>query len=122
MTNQEIINSPAFKLLNHMIDEKLRYIQTYMPYILVSVQRSFSESGYKTTVCTRTSQEGEVYVDLPAGLSALQMVAENIQDLIKVEEEIHELQRQKLRLLNDYDYTRGDDSEQKKIFGDGNAA
>lgn len=118
MTEQEIINSSAFKVLNHMIDEKADYIVNYLPFIKDEVNRLFDGgTKYKGSLRTRTYEEGSTEVDLPASLHDLERIAEMIQNVIRSEKEIGDLQRQKLRLLNDYDFTHGDDSEQKKIFG-----
>lgn len=118
MTKQEIIKSSAFKVLNHMIDEKANYVVTYLPFIKDEVNRLFDpETKYKGYLRTRTHEEGATEIDLPASLHDLKRVAEMIQDVIRSEKEIGDLQRQKLRLLNDYDFTHGDDTEQKKIFG-----
>jgi hypothetical protein len=118
MTNQEIIDSSAFKVLNHMIDTKVSFIESSLPYIKRETDYAFEgDYKYKSYLTTRVHDEGGDSVDLPVDLSKLKRIAEIIQDVIRTEEEINELQRQKLRLLNDYDFTHGDDSEQKKIFG-----
>lgn len=118
MTNQEIIDSSAFKVLNHMIDTKVSFIQSSLPYIKQEMDFVFNGSyTYKSFLSTRTDEEGDGIVDLPVDLDKLNRVAQLIQGVIRTEQEINELQRQKLRLLNDFDFTRGDDSEQKKIFG-----
>jgi hypothetical protein len=118
MTEQEIINSQAFKLLNHMIDQKTDYVTKMLPWIKDEANRLYEpDSGYKSYVTTRTHQEGATQVDLPVNLLYLDQLADQIKEMSKVAQEINELQRQKLRLLNDYDFTHGDDTEQKKIFG-----
>jgi hypothetical protein len=118
MTNQEIIDSSAFKVLNHMIDDKVASIQGKLSYIKNEVDFVFEGNyQYKSYVKTRVHEEGGDSIDLPVDLDKLNRIAQIIQDVIRTEQEINELQRQKLRLLNDYDFTHGDDSEQKKIFG-----
>ena len=118
MNEQEIINSSAFKVLNHMIDEKADYITRYLPYFKDEVNRLFEpETKYKDYLRTRTHSEGATEIDLPVSLYDLKSLVERLNDVFKQAEEIGDLQRQKLRLLNDYDFTHGDDSEQKKIFG-----
>lgn len=120
MTEQEIINSSAFKVLNHMIDQKADYIARCLPYIKDEVNRLFDpDTKYKGYLRTRTHAEGATEIDLPASLYDLKRISEMIDELAEAEKQIGDLQRQKLRLLNDYDFTHGDDSEQKKIFGEG---
>lgn len=118
MTEQEIMDSSAFKVLNHMIDEKASRIINYLPWFKDEVNRLFSEdTEYKGYITTRTYEEGNTKINMPARLHDLRSLVTSLNRVIDHEEEIAELQRQKLRLLNDYDFTHGDDSEQKKIFG-----
>lgn len=118
MTEEEIINSSAFKVLNHMIDEKADYILRCLPFIKDEVNRLFDpEIKFKGYLRTRTYEEGATEIDLPASLHDLKRISDLINELTSAEQQIGDLQRQKLRLLNDYDFTHGDDSEQKKIFG-----
>lgn len=118
MNEQEIINSSAFKVLNHMIDKKADYITRYLPFFKDEVNRLFEpETKYKGYLSIRTHDEGATKIDLPVSLHELKSLVERLNDVFKQAEEIGDLQRQKLRLLNDYDFTHGDDSEQKKIFG-----
>jgi hypothetical protein len=119
MDNKEILESSAFKVLNHMIDEKAEQIVAYLPYIQEEVNRIYNDKSGNilTYLQTRTYEEGDDTVNIPVALHQLKRIGEIIDDLLKAEEEIRALQRQKLRLLNDYDFTKGDDTEQKKIFG-----
>jgi hypothetical protein len=118
MTNEEIINSSAFNVLNHMIDEKADLIIRYLPWFKDEVNRLFSpEAKYKGCLRTRTHEEGADEIDLPVNIYDLKSLIDRLTDVLKDAEQIGELQRQKLRLLNDYDFTHGDDTEQKKIFG-----
>lgn len=118
MTEQEIIQSSAFKVLNHMIDEKADYITRYLPWFKDEVNRLFEpETKYKGYLRTRTHEEGATEIDLPVSLHDLKNLVERLNEVFKTADEIGDLQRQKLRLLNDYDFTHGDDSEQRKIFG-----
>ncbi len=125
MTEKEIIDSQAFRLLNHMIDQKVDYVTKVIPWIKDEVNRLYDPDygSYKSYIIFRTYEEGnvnqeETTVDLPVSLHELARISDYIQEIIKVDKEIGELQRQKLRLLNDYDFTHGDDTEQKKIFGE----
>lgn len=124
LTEQEIINSQAFKVLNHMIDQKVDYITKVLPWIKDEVNRLYDPNygDYKGYITYRTYEEGQVnkeetQVDLPVSLHQLKNISEYIQEVIQLEKEIGDLQRQKLRLLNDYDFTHGDDTEQKAVFG-----
>lgn len=119
MTEQEIINSQVFKLINHQIDEKAEYVRRVLPWLKEEMNRLFdsNEGRYKSYLRTRTYEEGEMEVDLPVSLPDLQRLAARIEEIIQTEKQISELQRWKLRLLNDYDFTKGDDTLQKKIFG-----
>ena len=101
-----------------MIDEKAEYITRYLPFFKDEVNRLFEpETKYKGYLRTRTHAEGATEIDLPASLHDLKSLVERMGEVLKQAEEINDLQRQKLRLLNDYDFTHGDDSEQRKIFG-----
>ena len=120
MTEQEIMESSAFKVLNHMIDQKAEYITNYLPWFKDEVNRLFDreqEAKCKDYLSTRTYEEGDTNVELPVRLHDLKSLVERLGEVFKQAEEINDLQRQKLRLLNDYDFTHGDNSEQRKIFG-----
>lgn len=124
MNTQEIIDSQAFRLLNHMIDQKVDYVTKMLPWIKDEMNRLYDPNygSYKGYITFRTYEEGqasgeETQIDLPVSLHQLKNISDYIQEIIQLEKEIGDLQRQKLRLLNDYDFTRGDDSEQKAIFG-----
>lgn len=119
MTNQEIIDSSAFKVLNHMIDQKAKGLASRALHIKDEMNRLYEPGygGYNTFITVRTHDEGKKQIDLPVNLFELNRLADSIKEMTKLEQEINELQRQKLRLLNDYDFTHGDDSEQKKVFG-----
>jgi hypothetical protein len=119
MTEQEIINSQAFKLLNHMIDQKVGYVTKMLPWVKNEMERLYApeNGGYNGYVTSRTYQEGDIKVDLPVNLHYLDKLADYIKEIVQTDRQINDLNRQKLRLLNDYDFTHGDDTEQKKIFG-----
>jgi len=106
MTEQEIIESSAFKVLNHMIDEKAEYITRYLPFFKDEVNRLFEpETKYKGYLRTRTHAEGATEIDLPASLHDLKSLVERMGEVLKQAEEINDLQRQKLRLLNGANHT-----------------
>ena len=118
ITNQEIIDSTAFKILNHMIDEKAQFIEGFLPFFKDEVNRLFDTAPQRfiPRLGTRTFEEGDASVTLPVGLPELKQLVDGLGAVFRAEDQLRELQRQKLRLLNDYDFTATAD-EQKKIFG-----
>ena len=117
MTNEEIMNSQVFKFINHMIDDKASRLKYHCKELK---NRIDYEPSYPSQVDTRLEEEvrGRAPVELTFEIPAIkQMIEYHWANIVQLEREINELQREKLRLLNDYDFTKGDDSFQKEIFG-----
>lgn len=111
----EIVGSEAFRAINLLIDEKAADLAVWMTSFKTKTDATFNSKG---SVRVRTSREpGEPERDLPAHPHALLSALDGHLDAIRrISDEINSLQRYKLRLLNDYDFTHGDDAAQKAVF------
>lgn len=117
MTDEEIMNSHVFKFINHRIDDKASRLILHCNELK---NRINYEPKYPSQVDTRLEQEvrGRAPVELTIEIPAIKQAIEyHWTNIVQLEREINELQREKLHLLNDYDFTKGDDSFQKEIFG-----
>lgn len=113
-TKAKILKSQAFKVLNHLIDSKAQNLLFTLGIITTRFQYATEQKDF---VRVRTYEEGEDEVELPLAMHELKSIRNFIDEVLSEETQINELQKQKLRLLNDYDFTGGDDSEQRLIFG-----
>jgi len=118
LTNEEIINSQAFKILNHMIDTEVENITNLLKSLKDDVEYLFNTTKVNDSIQTRTHEEGRNKVTLP--VSSLHDLEETLSYILEnidfSQRTIQNLQVQKLVLLNDWDYTRGDNKIQNKIF------
>ncbi len=118
-TAAEIVTSDAFRAINLLIDEKAKELLMWLDHCRVGVGRAF-DAPYKTALGIRVSYEGSDRLreerDLPCDLHALKLAVSSVETADKLMGEIGDLQRFKLRLLNDYDFTHGDASEQLAVF------
>ncbi|SRR6266446_3772302 len=115
MTEQEIINSEAFRAINLLIDKKAEELESWIENFKDRVDRAFMKKGYvNTRVSSESKSRGRK--ELGAEIYAIKELFDIIEYIQKDEVVISELQRLKLRLLNDYDFTHGDDTEQRKVF------
>jgi hypothetical protein len=70
-------------------------------------------------ISVKTSyEEGSGYAPLPLNIHVLEQIRDLIENIMRLRDEVGDLQRQKLRLLNDYDFTHGDKTDQKRVFGE----
>lgn len=116
MTDDEIINSNVFKLINHMIDQHVSNLKYYSS----SAARHYRDGEY-STISTRIYQEdkdtrGDINVSID--ITNIDDILRSARNIGYHVESIRYLQRIKCELLNDYDFTHGDGILQKKIFGD----
>lgn len=118
MTEQEIINSQAFKAINLLIEQKANELRSYLKAGRDRIEYAHTGAQYKTELRMFTYEEGHgKNQELDCWLHDAQAGAEMILHAATLEKEIGDLLRFKLRLLNDYDFTHGDDAEQKAVFG-----
>lgn len=115
MDNKDIVNSQAFKIINKIIDDKILIMQNAIFFIRDILSR---KSEFNEKIHTRIHEEGTVFVDLGVPNDYVQNIAYWSNEYKKAYEEITNLQKFKLHLINDYDFTHGDDSLQKEIFGE----
>lgn len=78
----------------------------------------FLVGAMKDHIYTRTHEEGGTYVETVVNIGAISQVRFYMDEYEKTKREISDLMSQKCTLLNDWDYTKGDDTAQKEIFGD----
>jgi hypothetical protein len=114
-----ILASPVLKALNLLIDQKLASLKMWQASIKGRMER-FTSPEYTphAVVRTRTHAEGGTEHRLLFSQQDLKDFRDIIAWATADEETIRELQQFKLRLLNDYDFTHGDNSEQLAVFGE----
>lgn len=119
MNEEDIVKSPVFRALNLMIDSKVGDLQIWIRVFKERVDQAYAESEYGT-IDARVSYEDRNRKPVPLGASVvlLKQLADFIPDIVQLDKEIGELQRFKLRLLNDHDFTHGDPEDQKAVFGE----
>ena len=114
-----LIKSQAFVVLNILIDTKIAEIRMRVEEVKFRINR---ESKYETEISVRTyeerGREHKEEVGIGCNLQDFEIAAENIARIHSLRNEIGELQRFKFRLLDDYDFTKGDNSDQVAVFGE----
>lgn len=114
----EIVTSQVFKAINLLIDEKAQELAMWQRWVIEDIERRVREGGQ---IDTRVSYEeggrekGEV--KLPFDSLRLSALQDTLASIHALEGEIEGLMKFKLQLLNDYDFTHGDPSIQRAIFG-----
>lgn len=121
---KKIVESEAFRAINLLVDQKIDELDRLLLFLKDRMLfLAENKDKYPLQVTKRVSYEGrdgrtpETHT-LSMNVQELKRIAETIDDTLKLQSQIADLQAFKLRLLNDYDYTRDDDSEQKEVFGD----
>lgn len=123
MTEKDIIDSQVFKALNLLIDQKTEELKYALTEFKDRVDRAYTPSKYGgTRVITRTSYErprnSNGDIDLAVNISDLFKSCDYYKNTITfLQQEISDISDLKLRLLNDYDFTHGNNSEQHIVFG-----
>jgi len=123
MTTAEILGSESFRLLNTLIDEAVGEVQGYDRMIQDTCRRiaglNPENPSHTQELRARTYEEQQAGAENPSTLD-LGIQIKNLAEMQNLRENlvkrIGELQVAKLRLLNDYDFTRGDDSFQRAIL------
>lgn len=122
---EKIINSEVFKAINLLIDQHYGELIRTQAVIKKRMEHLLRERphGMRVEISTRVSYERgsitrpEDHKELLFSLPELRELGDFIRRVEREEEAIHSLMRYKLRLLNDYDFTHGDPSEQFSVFG-----
>lgn len=113
---QRIVDSDAFKALNVLIDQSAEELAQYLLGFQDRLTDCFKHPS-EIPVRVSYENEGRVSKPLPADPAALLQTFEHMLERIRLlKDRVNDLQRFKLRLLNDYDFTHGDDSEQRAVF------
>lgn len=113
MREKQIIASEAFRAINLLIDRKALELAHWMNVFYDRVAEAYAVTGH---ISTRVHSEGKKRQSLPGELYRLHDMDDTLKYIRNLEREIGELQRYKLRLLNDYDFTHGDPAEQREVF------
>lgn len=114
-----ILESEAFRALNQLIDQHLASLKQWEHIIEDQMKRLLS-APVKHTISIRTYEEIKGYEkDATTRFQHrdLEQLSDCIASINRDREAIGELLRYKLRLLNDYDFTHGDNTEQLHVFG-----
>lgn len=124
ITTEQILGSSAWRLLTRLIDQKARYLQDIINRFpeMVKTQYAPENHRYKATVDTKVWEEqddniagdGELPIDISAG--EFERFRYYLDEAQKLDKEISVLRRLKLELLNDWDFTKGDDSLQRYVI------
>lgn len=124
MENSEIVKSQAFAVINLLIDQKVQTIAYYIDDLKYRVTPP-ADGGWKYpfSLTTRVSYErvdrddnGEHVFNI--NHDSIERMKWVIQEIERERQMVEELTRFKLKLLNDYDFTKGDNELQQKIFGE----
>jgi len=123
MTTSEILESQSFRLLNTLIDEAVSEVQGYDRMIQDTCGRIAGmdpdNPAHTEELRARTYEERQAGAENPSTLD-LGIQIKNLAEMQNIREQlvkrIAEFQVAKLRLLNDYDFTKGDDSFQRAIL------
>lgn len=117
---QRIVESEAFRAINLLIDQKAAALAQAISGFRARVDAVYSSEGKAgvAAVSVRVSCEpgGRTARRLAAEPVFLKDLAGHLQEIERLDREVGDLQRFKLRLLNDYDFTSGDDSQQRAVF------
>jgi hypothetical protein len=112
--SENIVNSQAFAVINMQIDEKVDQLRNACSEIAFRVNQEPKFGPIRINV--RTVDEGEKQIEILFNISWIDSIIEYADQIKRLPIEIKDLQALKLRLLNDYDFTKGDSSDQEKIF------
>lgn len=113
-----ILASDVFKYINWKIDSKVAQLDQVTETIL---KYQFQESRAYIIPIRIAEEKGldTFKPDIPIKVlpTSHEYLSFLFTEITRLRSEIDELQRDKCVLINDYDYTHGDDKVQKSIFG-----
>ena len=126
-----IIDSLAFKAINQLIDQQAVGLRAVTYAFKLRVLQMLGERPHgipEPIIETRVSDEIErpfsrfladkPHVKLAVDLLDMKQLQWYLDEAGRLERSIQELSRYKLRLLNEYDFTKGDTTEQFAVFGE----
>ncbi len=123
MTRSEILDSPAVRMLNLLIDKKAQEMVLYGTMLQTragSDRANSQNSGDGVSVRTYDERKGKEdgfgYVVVPVSAHNANDLRDYCDRLIKLDQEINELQRAKLNLVRDCDFNDGG-AAQIAVFG-----
>jgi len=114
MEDSQIVKSEAFRALNLMVDRAARDAVGWTGMLIDLAKRA---PEYQDDIATRTYEEGSAAVSLPITQADIRRIRDMANDALAAIEVVNSVQVMKLRLLNDYDFTKGDDSDRAAVFG-----
>ena len=118
----KIYETSAWKALNFIIDDKIATLQRATIVVMELCKTNSEPVPYKRSdvVINRVTfdEGGSDDFALNVSLRDLDWLAEQIENLSKLKDEISDLQRYKLSLANDWDYTKGNDRMKREVLGD----
>jgi hypothetical protein len=114
-----IVESEAFRAINLLLDQKSEQLAQSIVGLRGRIDQCYSKTpGVPTDFQLRVSAEPEKKV-IKLAADPVMLISDlrvALEGLSQVYQEITSLKRFKLRLLNDYDFTHGDDTEQRQVF------
>lgn len=127
MQQQEAIDSSAYKILNSMIQDKVDEMKSLLKVLNFRFQQAkkptyydYSKKEhivYKPTLRVGVSFDKKEEINIPFDIRSLESVQSLIEDIIKLQKEIDDLNREKLYLVQaDGDWQDGG-RRSKRVFG-----
>jgi hypothetical protein len=119
-----LVQTEVFRALNLLIDHHAGNVLRWQAHIKAQMEHALrADHTHRPGLATRVSYERPNTTSTDSSLlifekSILKAIAESIQEAMQSEAMVGELMRFKLRLLNDYDFSHGDASEQIAVFGE----
>ena len=123
MTEQDVVDSQAFKVINYMIDKKVGELNAWMLTFQDRVNITFNkDTNYGPYIRTRIHCEdprnnGRNH-PLPAHAHQFKDFDYMLAEIKRLETDIGDLQRLKCELTGDWDFCHGDLSAMKAVFGE----
>jgi hypothetical protein len=119
--NKMILQSESFRALNVFIDNQAKHLVWLHEVLKHRMERILQPSKYgaEPTISTRSAQEDENNDEIPLLFESRDFdnIINHMKEIKETESLIGQLVLYKIRLLNDWDFTKGDNSEQIAVFG-----
>jgi hypothetical protein len=131
MKREDAINSPAYKMLQSMIDDRVGELKSWMQGLDLRIEQAKKPSYYSRNHKTGENEEhfykpmldvgvsfDEVQeIEIPYEIRGLKIIADSIAYIVKLETEIGDLNREKLYLIQADGDWQDDGRRSKKVFG-----
>lgn len=120
ISTEQIVSSESFRALNVLVEQAASELQQSLLGLQDRIGRCFAPA-MAVDLPLSTSQEPEKkHVRLAADPTMVISDLKMFMDRISMShQQVKSLKRFKLELLNDYDFTHGDDTIQRSVFGKG---